>query len=78
MFKIITMKCNELGSIFMLNVFVVDFVQAVHNAVYEMFSLRLITNYRPKSETRNSFRNIIGLSFLNLVEVDEFYTDDFI
>jgi hypothetical protein len=39
MLKIITEKCNEFGLIFMLNFFLADFEQAIHNAINEMFPL---------------------------------------
>jgi hypothetical protein len=39
MFKIITEKCNEFDLIFMLNLFLADFEQAIHNAINEMFPL---------------------------------------
>lgn len=46
MFKIITEKCNELGLIFMPNLLVTDFEQAIHNAVYGMFPLCRIIGCR--------------------------------
>jgi hypothetical protein len=39
MFKIIIEKCNEFGLIFMLNLFLADFEQAIYNAINEMFPL---------------------------------------
>jgi hypothetical protein len=46
MFKIITEKCNEFGLIFMLNLFLADFEQAIHNAINEMFPLCKIIGCR--------------------------------
>jgi hypothetical protein len=46
MFKIITEKCNKFGLIFMLNVFLEDFEQAIHNTINEMFPLRKIIGCR--------------------------------
>jgi hypothetical protein len=45
-FKIITEKCNENGLIFMLNLFLADFEQAIHNAINEMFPLCKIIGCR--------------------------------
>ncbi|KAL4089615.1 hypothetical protein QTP88_024626 [Uroleucon formosanum] len=81
MFKIIIEKCNEFGLLFMPNLFVADFEQAIHNAINEMFPLckiiGLATDYRSETEIGKWFRNIFGLSFLNAVEVGESYTDNF-
>ena len=46
MFKIITEKCNGFGLIFILNLFLADFEQAIHNAINEMFPLCKIIGYR--------------------------------
>jgi len=46
MFKIIIEKCNEFGLLFMPNLFVADFEQAIHNAINEMFPLCKIIGCR--------------------------------
>ncbi|KAF0719625.1 MULE domain-containing protein [Aphis craccivora] len=46
MFKIIVEKCNEFGLLFMPNLFVADFEQAIHNAINEMFPLSKIIGCR--------------------------------
>jgi hypothetical protein len=46
MFKIITEKCNEFDLIFMPNLFLADFEQAIHNAINERFSLCKIISCR--------------------------------
>lgn len=38
MFKIICEESNELDLIFMPHLFVADFEQTIHNAVYEVFN----------------------------------------
>jgi hypothetical protein len=46
MFKVITEKCNEFGLIFMLNLFLADFKQTIHNSINEMFPLCKIIGCR--------------------------------
>jgi hypothetical protein len=63
MFKIITEKCNEFGLIFMLNLFFVDFEQAIHNGINEMFPLCKIIGCRFHL-SKSWYRKIQNLEFL--------------
>jgi hypothetical protein len=46
MYQIITDKCNEIGLMSMLNLFLADFKQAIHNAINKMFPLCKIIGCR--------------------------------
>jgi len=44
MFKIIIEKCNEFGLLFMPNLFVADFEQAIHNAINPFIPIMVLQN----------------------------------